>query len=91
MPDGFEHDPVEISNHVLELVTLAGCSDAIGLANQGETVVAWDAHTKRPIYNAIVWQDERTRENVERLRSAGLEALTLERAGLPLDPDFLRQ
>jgi glycerol kinase len=83
-----EHDPVEISNHVSELVTLAGSSDAIGLANQGETVVAWDAQTKRPVYNAIVWQDERTHEEVERLRSAGLEALTLERAGLPLDPYF---
>ena len=71
-----------------ELATLAGSSEAIGLANQGETVVAWDAETKRPLYNAIVWQDERTREDVERLRSAGLEALTLERAGLPLDPYF---
>ena len=87
-PGWIEHDPIEISNHVRELATLAGSSDAIGLANQGETVVAWDAETKRPLYNAIVWQDERTREDVERLRSAGLEALTLERAGLPLDPYF---
>jgi glycerol kinase len=87
-PGWVEHDPIEISNHVLELATFAGSSDAIGLANQGETVVAWDAETKRPLYNAIVWQDERTREDVERLRSAGLEALTLERAGLPLDPYF---
>jgi glycerol kinase len=83
-----EHDPVEICGHVRELAMLAGRSEAIGLANQGETVVAWDAQTKRPLYNAIVWQDERTRENVERLRSAGVEALTLERAGLPLDPYF---
>ena len=83
-----EHDPIEISNHVLELAALAGPSDAIGLANQGETVVAWDAETKRPLYNALVWQDERTSEDVERLRSEGLEALTLERAGLPLDPYF---
>ena len=87
-PGWVEHDPIEISNHVRELATLAGSSDAIGLANQGETVVAWDGETKRPLYNAIVWQDERTREDVERLRSAGLEALTLERAGLPLDPYF---
>jgi glycerol kinase len=83
-----EHDPIEIANHVLDLAGLAGRMDAIGLANQGETVVAWDAETKRPLYNAIVWQDERTREEVERLRSKGLEALTLERAGLPLDPYF---
>ncbi len=83
-----EHDPVEISDHVLELASLARPSQAIGLANQGETVVAWDASTKRPLYNAIVWQDERTRDDLKRLRSAGLEALTLERAGLPLDPYF---
>jgi glycerol kinase len=83
-----EHDPIEIADHVSSLAALAGKTDAIGLANQGETVVAWDAETKRPLYNAIVWQDERTREDVERLRSAGFEALTLERAGLPLDPYF---
>jgi glycerol kinase len=83
-----EHDPVEISDHVLELASLAGPSEAIGLANQGETVVAWDALTKLPLYNAIVWQDERTRYDLKRLRSDGFEALTLERAGLPLDPYF---
>jgi glycerol kinase len=83
-----EHNPIEISDHVLDLALLAGPSQAIGLANQGETVVAWDALSKRPLYNAIVWQDERTRDELKRLQSAGLEALTLERAGLPLDPYF---
>ena len=42
-PGWVEHDPIEISDHVFELAALAGSSDAIGLANQGETVVAWDA------------------------------------------------
>ncbi len=60
----------------------------MGLANQGETVVAWDAVTKRPLHNAIVWQDDRTRPEIERLRAAGVEALTLARAGLPLDAYF---
>lgn len=85
---GVEHDASEIASHVGELAALAGRVDAIGLANQGETVVAWDAETKRPLCNAIVWQDERTREAVKRLRCDGLETLTRERAGLPLDPYF---
>ena len=85
-----EHDPVEISNHVSELVTLAGSSDAIGLANQGETVVAWDAQTKRPVYNAIVWQDERTHEDVERLRSAGTRGAHPRTRRAAARPLFLR-
>ncbi|WP_252720996.1 FGGY family carbohydrate kinase, partial [Acinetobacter baumannii] len=41
-----------------------------------------------PLYNAIVWQDERTVEAIERLRAAGVEDLTRQRAGLPLDCYF---
>jgi len=43
---------------------------------------------KKPLYNAIVWQDERTADDVTRLRAAGVEVLTLARAGLPLDAYF---
>jgi glycerol kinase len=32
----------------------------VGVANQRETVVAWDADTGKPLYNAIVWCDNRT-------------------------------
>ncbi len=60
----------------------------MGLANQGETVMAWDARTRRPLHNAMVWQDTRTQDAVDRLRAEGVEALTLERAGLPLDAYF---
>ncbi len=58
----------------------------IGIATQGETVVAWDARTKRPITNAIVWQDARTHTEIEKLKAAGHEETTLDRAGLPLVP-----
>ena len=34
--------------------------DAIGIANQRETIVAWDARTSRPICPAIIWQCRRT-------------------------------
>ena len=33
--------------------------DAVTLANQGETVLAWDPDTGRPLSNMIVWQDRR--------------------------------
>ncbi len=87
-PGWVEHDPAEILRGVQDLIAAAGPVDAIGLANQGETCLAWDAQTGRPFYNAIVWQDDRTRPQIEALRAAGLEALIRSRAGLPLDPYF---
>jgi glycerol kinase len=87
-PGWVEHDPVELLGNIRALLKHAGRVAAIGLANQGETVVAWDASTKRPLANAIVWQDNRTSAIIERLRAEGAEATTLARAGLPLDPYF---
>ncbi len=62
--------------------------EAIGIANQRETVVAWDAATGEPIHRALVWQDRRTAERCEELRAAGHEALVRERTGLVIDPYF---
>lgn len=87
-PGWVEHDPEELLANVTAVIAAAGPVDAIGLDNQGETVVAWDGATGRPLGNAIVWQDDRTKEATERLKAAGAEALTLARAGLPLDPYF---
>jgi glycerol kinase len=87
-PGWVEHDPVELLENVRALLKDAGKVGSIGLANQGETVVAWDAKTKRPLANAIVWQDDRTSEVTERLKAEGAEAVTLAQAGLPLDPYF---
>lgn len=83
-----EHDANELLAHVTSCIDMAGRVDAIGIDNQGETIVAWDAATGRPICNAIVWQDDRTKDVTERLKAGGAEDLTLERAGLPLDPYF---
>ncbi len=83
-----EHDPAELLNNVHRcLESVAGVS-AVGLANQGETVIAWDAESGRPIYNALVWQDRRTLDVIERLKADGAEEFILSRAGLPLDPYF---
>jgi glycerol kinase len=83
-----EHDASELLAHVKACIDAAGKVDAIGIDNQGETVVAWDSKTGQPCYSAIVWQDDRTKDVTERLKASGAEELTQERAGLPLDPYF---
>jgi glycerol kinase len=87
-PGWVEHDARELLDHVGRLVERATGAVALGIDNQGETVVAWDAESGEPIHNAIVWQDARTLPMTERLKADGGEALTLARAGLPLDPYF---
>lgn len=83
-----EHDPEELLMHVRDAILAAGQVDAIGIDNQGETVIAWDAATGRAIHNAIVWQDDRTKDVTAKLKADGAGELTLKTAGLPLDPYF---
>ena len=47
---------------------------AIGIANQRETVLLWDAETGDPLGNAIVWQCRRTAERCAALEAAGYAA-----------------
>ena len=92
-PGWVEHDPEELLAHLRAGLDAAASAagpeaQAMGLANQGETVIAWDRASGHPLANAIVWQDARTHEVVDRLKAEGVEAETLARAGLPLDPYF---
>jgi glycerol kinase len=95
--DGVEADPEELFDSVLVAGrrALAGKgggevggapAHAVALANQGETVLAWDRNTGTPLSPAIVWQDRRSGGVCARLadRAAELAAIT----GLPLDPYF---
>lgn len=59
---------------------------AVGLANQGETVLAWDPATGAPLTDAIVWQDRRSADLCREL-SAHADELR-QWTGLPLDPYF---
>lgn len=87
-PGHVEHDPEELIANLTSCLAAAPDVDCVGLANQGESCLAWDGATGRAITPVIVWQDARTATICERLKSEGGEALTLSRAGLPLDPYF---
>ena len=91
-----EHDPEEIWTSTLESCRSAINQSkidpnqirAIGITNQRETTVVWDKETGMPIYNAIVWQDRRTSDYCQSLRSLGHESLVNQKTGLLLDPYF---
>ncbi|HEU4691638.1 MAG TPA: glycerol kinase GlpK, partial [Vicinamibacterales bacterium] len=95
-PGWVEHDPLEIwtSQAGVAVEVLAGAGlrardvAAIGITNQRETTVVWDRKTGQPIANAIVWQDRRTADTCDRLRTEGAEPLFRERTGLVLDAYF---
>src|SRR3954462_6010632 len=59
---------------------------ACGLDHQGESVLAWDAETGRPLSPIVVWQDKRSQEILDELRDR--EAEVKELSGLPFDPYF---
>ena len=91
-----EHDPIEILE--TQLFTLknvieksginAGEIESIGITNQRETTVLWDKSTGKPVYNAIVWQDNRTSEFCKSLISEGKEKIIKEKTGLVVDSYF---
>jgi glycerol kinase len=61
---------------------------AIGITNQRETTLVWDAKTGKPVHNAIVWQDRRTADYCRDLREAGHDKMITARTGLLADPYF---
>lgn len=66
----------------------AGRIAAIGLTNQRETVLAWDAASGEPLTPAIVWQCRRTTDACAALRARGVEDALRARTGLLADPYF---
>ena len=88
-----EHDPDEIWKTVEEVVDeILEDQDvkkikAMGITNQRETVVAWDAKTGEPLYNAIVWQCRRTASMTEEIKKSYGDFIH-ERTGLVVDPYF---
>ena len=94
-PGWVEHDAAEIWTATLqtcrEVVRKAGGVGrfaAIGITNQRETSVLWDAATGEPLHRAIVWQDRRTADVTAKLAGAGQEPMVQAATGLILDPYF---
>jgi glycerol kinase len=95
-PGWVEHNPEEIwstqAGVALEAITKAGLESvniaAIGITNQRETTVVWNRKSGKPVYNAIVWQDRRTADFCDQLKSEGLSSMILEKTGLILDAYF---
>lgn len=87
-PGRVEHDPEELIANIRACLDAAPDHDCIGIDNQGESCLAWDARSGAAISPVIVWQDDRTSAACQALRDAGHEALVRARTGLPLDPYF---
>ncbi|WP_224058202.1 FGGY family carbohydrate kinase [Streptomyces kanamyceticus] len=92
LPGGLvEVDPAELHSSVVDAGrrALADAGEpvaAVGLANQGETVLAWDPETGEPLTDALVWQDRRAESVCAELAPHADELREL--TGLPLDPYF---
>ena len=91
-----EHDPTDLWSTTLrtcrDAIGKAGLAPrqiaAIGITNQRETTLVWNKNTGHPIHNAIVWQDRRTGDMCQQLRTNGHEDMVNDRTGLLLDPYF---
>ena len=95
-PGWVEHDALEIWRNTREVIGVALAQadvtrhdvEAVGITNQRETTVVWDRRTGRPIHRAIVWQDTRTQEHVDRLAAHGGVDRFKDITGLPLATYF---
>ena len=91
-----EHDAVEILNTQLETLNLLIQNsnidikdvDSIGITNQRETTVLWDKKSGKPVYNAIVWQDNRTADFCKSIIKEGYEEIIRNKTGLVVDSYF---
>jgi len=95
-PGWVEHNPMEIwssqASVIAEAITAIDINGldiaAIGITNQRETTIVWDAETGEPVYNAIVWQDRRTSEYCDMLKKDGLTDKIRSKTGLIIDAYF---
>ncbi len=95
-PGWVEHDPLEIWERTQDVIRKAvatsdaqqGDIAAIGVTNQRETSIVWDRRSGSPYYNAIVWQDTRTKQICDALSSQGGQDRFRAKVGLPLATYF---
>lgn len=95
-PGWVEHDPDEIwrnTEHVIrDAIEKAGIDGpaikAVGITNQRETVVPFSRKSGKKLHNAVVWQDLRGSEIIERMRNEVPESFIREKTGLLYSPYF---
>jgi glycerol kinase len=95
-PGWVEHNPLEIWEKTQKVIrqTLtqgnipSGAIAAVGITNQRETTLVWDRRTGQPLYNAIVWQDTRTKGICDVLALEGGQDRFRPTTGLPLATYF---
>ena len=95
-PGWVEHDPMDILSSQLgvavEAISKAGVKSeeiaAVGIANQRETSIVWDAKTGEPVYNAIVWQCRRTSDAIDELKATPFAETVKAKTGLIPDAYF---
>lgn len=92
-PGWVEHDLEEIWQATLSaarkvIAQVGNTFSAIGITNQRETVGLWNRKTLVSPCKAIVWQDRRTTEVLEELKSNPAINSVQQKTGLPLDPYF---
>ena len=91
-----EHDPLEIWERTQEVIRQVIQTSriqpsqiaAVGITNQRETTILWDANTGKPYYNALVWQDTRTKSICDELEKEGGQDRFRHQVGLPLATYF---
>jgi glycerol kinase len=95
-PGWVEHDAMEIWRVTQDVIAeaiakasiKAGEIAAVGIANQRETTVVWDRRTGKPLSNAIVWQDTRTKDFCDKLcENGGIDRFRAQ-TGLPIATYF---
>jgi len=67
---------------------VGGAPEGIAISNQRESVVCWDARSGRALGPVLGWQDSRTAEFCDWLRSPEREFSVAATTGLSLDPMF---
>lgn len=92
-----EHEPEEIweqiQKGVIEVLQKGNIQPeqilAVGLANQGETVMFWDQTTGAPLYPAVVWSCRRSQAIADRWeQDSEWSQRIIEKTGLRIDPYF---
>ncbi|MDK2945675.1 glycerol kinase GlpK [Geotoga petraea] len=90
-----EHDPIEIWEKTQKVI-IGGISksgifpndlETVGITNQRETTIVWNRHTGKPYYNAIVWQDVRTKDICKKIEEKYGELIN-KKTGLKVNTYF---